>query len=267
MRRVVISCTLLTASLLGQAVLASAQTSPADAKTAVETVTNRFTPNPLVFLPGSKTSLLSTGSWGVQLQIPQPEAPPACQTGAESCVKVIYRVPQQGIVCSWIVGFPNSPTPQENAQAEPGPHAEILDEDANAAQFTMKKAWLGGEAPPLPSRQFLPAYPPIANAAMVGGDVIMQIVVDSSGKVGNTVVVSGPAMLQLAAKDAAVKWIFHPQLIGNKPTSFQRNLTFHFMPTGVGGRVTSLDVIKGVETSVYAAPNMNPPSFSRAEGP
>lgn len=64
MRTILIVCSLLTASMLSQVVLASAQTSPADAKTAVDTVTNLFTPNPLVFLPGSKAPLPSTGSWG-----------------------------------------------------------------------------------------------------------------------------------------------------------------------------------------------------------
>lgn len=202
------------------------------------------------------------------MRIPEQEAPLPCRNGAESCVKVIYRVPQQGIVCRWIVGFPNGSGSQGNTQAETGAHDEILDEDANAAQFTMKKAWLAGEVPPLPSRQFLPAYPPIANAARVQGDVVIQIVVYSNGKVASTIVVSGPAMLQGASTAAAGPWIFHPQTVGNKPTSFQRNLTFHFESTGLGGRVTSPDEAKGVVTSIYSAPiGMRPPSLPRAEVP
>jgi len=181
MRTFLIVCLLLAMSPLSQVIFAHAQNSPSDAKIAVDTVTNLFTSNPLVLLPGSKAPLPSTGSWGVQMRIPEQEAPPACQNGAESCLRVVYRVPQEGIVCSWIVGFPNGSGSQGNSQAEKGTPAEVLDEDDNAAQFTMKKAWLAGEAPPVPSRQILPAYPPIANAARVQGDVAIQIVVDSDG--------------------------------------------------------------------------------------
>jgi TonB family protein len=55
-----------------------------------------------------------------------------------------------------------------------------------------------------------PVFPPIAKAARVVGTVVFAVQIDSSGKLVETKVTGGPAMLQQAALDALKQWTFRP---------------------------------------------------------
>jgi len=73
-----------------------------------------------------------------------------------------------------------------------------------------------------------PVYPPIAKAARIQGDVVLSIVVDEQGQIVSEKVVSGPAMLQQAALDAAKKLQFNPFSVNNKPIRIATTLTIPF---------------------------------------
>ena len=64
-----------------------------------------------------------------------------------------------------------------------------------------------------------PVFPPIAKAARVVGTVVLDIRVDVNGKVDQTKVVSGPAMLQQAAIDGIKHWAFAPFLKDGVPVA------------------------------------------------
>jgi TonB family protein len=68
-----------------------------------------------------------------------------------------------------------------------------------------------------------PAYPPLARAAQVQGNVVVQVQVLADGTVGNAVVVSGHALLNEAAIQAVQQWRFRP---GALPTV--ANVTVNF---------------------------------------
>jgi TonB family protein len=51
-----------------------------------------------------------------------------------------------------------------------------------------------------------PVYPPIANAARVGGDVALLVSFKTTGEADEVKVVSGPLMLQQAAMDYVKTW-------------------------------------------------------------
>lgn len=53
-----------------------------------------------------------------------------------------------------------------------------------------------------------PHYPPIAVAARIGGDVVVQVTVGADGSVLHAEVISGPKMLQQSATEAAERWRF-----------------------------------------------------------
>lgn len=74
-----------------------------------------------------------------------------------------------------------------------------------------------------------PVYPALAKTAHVSGDVVLNIVIDESGKVENTYVVSGHPLLQKTAMDAAQKWQFRPTLLEHTPVKVQGKLTFRFV--------------------------------------
>jgi TonB family protein len=73
-----------------------------------------------------------------------------------------------------------------------------------------------------------PNYPPIARAAQVQGNVVLQIRVGLDGHVMEMKVLSGPAMLAGAAKDAVNRWEFNPFLKDDKPVSVETRLTIPF---------------------------------------
>ena len=55
-----------------------------------------------------------------------------------------------------------------------------------------------------------PAYPPIARAAHIQGDVQIAVLIDTSGKVSEGKFLNGPPMLQQAALEAVKHWTFTP---------------------------------------------------------
>jgi len=78
-----------------------------------------------------------------------------------------------------------------------------------------------------------PSYPPIAKAARVSGTVVLQATISKGGTIENLHVISGPAMLQQAALDAAREWRFEPLTFGNQSTSFQAYAIFTFKAENV----------------------------------
>ena len=50
-----------------------------------------------------------------------------------------------------------------------------------------------------------PVYPPIAKAAHVSGNVVLQYEINPQGHVGTVKIISGPPMLRAAAIDAALR--------------------------------------------------------------
>ncbi len=58
--------------------------------------------------------------------------------------------------------------------------------------------------------QVEPVYPPIAIAAHVYGSVVIELTVGTTGQIESIKVISGPAMLQMAALDCVKQWKFRP---------------------------------------------------------
>jgi TonB family protein len=74
-------------------------------------------------------------------------------------------------------------------------------------------------------------YPPIAKAARVQGDVLIELAISEKGQVTSEKVVSGPAMLQQAALDAVKKWRFNPFQVNGVSTL---TIPFHIDKPGEG---------------------------------
>lgn len=64
-----------------------------------------------------------------------------------------------------------------------------------------------------------PTVPPLAKAAGIGGSVVVDIVIDASGKVTSVTLVSGHPMLAPAFVDAVKKWEYAPFLKDGKPSA------------------------------------------------
>ena len=77
------------------------------------------------------------------------------------------------------------------------------------------------------------SYPELARAARIFGRVVIQAVIDETGKVVNVRPISGPAMLSLAVMDAVAKERFEPMLLNGEPTKCDLMVQVSFHLDGV----------------------------------
>ncbi|MGB6198640.1 MAG: energy transducer TonB, partial [Candidatus Acidiferrales bacterium] len=73
-----------------------------------------------------------------------------------------------------------------------------------------------------------PIYPYAARAEHVQGDVSVDLVIDSNGKVATMTVLSGPALLRPAALDALRQRKYSPAMLDGKPTVSHIVVVIHF---------------------------------------
>ncbi|HEY8561748.1 MAG TPA: TonB family protein [Pyrinomonadaceae bacterium] len=73
-----------------------------------------------------------------------------------------------------------------------------------------------------------PVYPPTARAMRQTGVVRLEVLVDEEGKVSTVQNLSGPALLQTAARDAVKKWKFKPFVRDGQPVRATGYLSFNF---------------------------------------
>jgi TonB family protein len=222
----------------------TAQTITPDPKVAADLVMRLFTPNPAVVVEATHKPLPTTGSWGVQMK-PAGNIPKVCESSTMSCVKVVYRVPEAGVVCFWTIGFIEAPTAQQSNGIVRTVRPVVVDEDASAALYTMKKQWAEGDPPINMISKVAPSYPLIAKSAHAEGTVSVRIVVGPDGNVEAAQATAGPMLLQQAALDAAKRWKYEPLTIGSQHASFQTYAMFAFTMGGPGGASVSANMGHG----------------------
>ena len=92
-------------------------------------------------------------------------------------------------------------------------------------------------APPAPTSEYHqpelissvpPVYPELARSQNVRGDVVVDLLVDETGNVVQTHVVSGPALLRGTVVEALRKSKYRPATLDGKATSAHVVVTIHF---------------------------------------
>jgi protein TonB len=73
-----------------------------------------------------------------------------------------------------------------------------------------------------------PTYPAFAKTQRVSGDVKIDALIDTTGRVTTMKVVSGPAMLQQAAMDALHLWKYQPATLDGKAVPIHLTVTIQF---------------------------------------
>ena len=202
----------------------------ADPTVAVKTVMSLFTPNPQAQVAASGKPLATSGTWGAQVKFPS-GPPHACALARVPCAVVIYRVPEQGTICEWAVGFALVRKQVPGQEATHVLSAMILDENNAASLYTMKKSWADGEPVPRPIEGSRPAYPELARQSSIGGVVAVHLIVGPDGAVKDAIAMSGPAMLRESVLKAVRGWKYDPLSIGQQPTSFALDRQFTFNVT------------------------------------
>jgi TonB family protein len=89
---------------------------------------------------------------------------------------------------------------------------------AAAERVTLAKATAGPE----------PAYPSLSRQMKVQGSVLLQAFIGADGMIQDLRVLSGPAILASAAREAARQWQFKPYLQNGQPVETQAKITVNF---------------------------------------
>jgi periplasmic protein TonB len=88
---------------------------------------------------------------------------------------------------------------------------------------------VGGEVKPAQLlKSVAPAYPSLAKAQHIAGNVTIDALVDTSGNVADLKVISGPPLLHRAALDAVKQWKYNPALLDGQPTASHLTVTVQF---------------------------------------
>ena len=74
----------------------------------------------------------------------------------------------------------------------------------------------------------VPNYPAIAKRAAIEGEVTVDALIDTNGKLTNMKVVSGQPLLQQAALDSLRTWKYEPAYLDDKPVPVQTSITVKF---------------------------------------
>jgi protein TonB len=81
--------------------------------------------------------------------------------------------------------------------------------------------------PKLVSRS-VPIYPTIAKETGVEGQVTIDAVIDSTGRLTSMKVVSGALLLQQAALDSLRNWKYEPGYLDDRPVPVSTSITVKF---------------------------------------
>jgi periplasmic protein TonB len=88
---------------------------------------------------------------------------------------------------------------------------------------------VGGDIkPPRKVKDVRPVYPPAAQAAGVQGIVILEAIIDTSGRVSEAKVIRSVDLLDMAALDAVRQWEFEPTLLNGQPVAIIMSVTINF---------------------------------------
>ena len=131
----------------------------------------------------------------------------------------------------------NSSEPPPVLPVEANPFAGVIGESAgNTARVNPA---LPAPAPPAPVKggqmqqpkllsSVSAVYPPLAHTQHVQGDVVIDALVDATGKVAATNVISGNSLLQKSAVDALRLWKYQPALLNGEPIPIHIKVTIAF---------------------------------------
>ncbi len=114
---------------------------------------------------------------------------------------------------------------QNNAPPRSAPAPEIASRGAVNASAQVR---LSPGTAQVVSRPVQPDYPLLARQMKVQGSVILQALIGKEGSIQELQVLSGPAILSAAAREAVKQWHFKPYLQAGEPVETEARITVNF---------------------------------------
>lgn len=145
----------------------------------------------------------------------------AAQQPAQTPVQTAAKQPnvQQQQTVSQPASVPAGKNAQQNSPVT-GPSASETTKDNGPMSV--------GSLLPYVTKQQAPIYPPVAKSMRSTGVVTIAVTIDEQGNVSQIDNVTGPGMLQSAAKDAIRKWHFKPFVRDGQPVKATGFVSFNF---------------------------------------
>jgi len=78
------------------------------------------------------------------------------------------------------------------------------------------------------SRPVSPSYPLLAKQMKVQGAVVLEALISKTGSIQDIQILSGPAILSAAAREAVKQWHFKPYYQGGRPVETEARITVNF---------------------------------------
>jgi protein TonB len=130
------------------------------------------------------------------------------------------------------VELPSRPVPGVDETAA-APVRGGLPEETEAVSPEPYAALPFGAEPPILKTRIEPQYPAVARKAGIGGDVVLQVVVERDGNIGSVFAVEeGPMGLTAAATDAVRRWVYAPARLDGRPIAVVKTVRVRFTPAG-----------------------------------
>ena len=143
----------------------------------------------------------------------------SAQQPAQTPVQTAAKQPNvQPPPVSQPASVPASNTSQKNSTVT-GPSTEVSKDSGPMSV---------GSLLPYVTKQQAPVYPPVAKSMRSTGVVTVAVTIDEQGNVSQIDNVTGPGMLQSAAKDAIRKWHFKPFVRDGQPVKATGFVSFNF---------------------------------------
>ena len=113
--------------------------------------------------------------------------------------------------------------------ASQAPHAPIPVPDSAPVTTTGESVQMSTDTRQALTRPVRPEYPLLARQMKVQGAVILLVDIDKDGSIQALQILSGPAILADAAREAVKQWRFKPYLQNGVPIETQAKVTVDFM--------------------------------------
>jgi TonB family protein len=111
---------------------------------------------------------------------------------------------------------------------QPGSAAQAATTDVAPVTDAVERVKLSLPAADVVTHQVDPTYPLLARQMKVQGAVVLQALIGKEGLIQDLQVLSGPAILSSAAREAVKQWHFRPYLQSGQPVETQARITVNF---------------------------------------
>ncbi len=202
---------------------------------APQTVSARSIPPASPALPTLRTSVVAGPSTKPALKsFPQPPAvepppPPVAGTPTrDSDIGKALAANSVPVPTLPVVNVASNPAPSFGGQPkEPTPGSGLLETSAPAPASPVVNITKRLDPPRLVSSP-PPSYPSVARSTNVSGFVLIDAVVDETGKIGDMKVLSGNPILRQAAMESLRMWKYQPARLNGQPTSAHVQVRMNF---------------------------------------